>query len=244
MGATRDRYEAIDLSDNNLRNLGGFGVLPSLHRLLVCNNRISSLSPGLGRSLPALSSLVLTNNSLAQISDLAPLAELAPSLRRLSLVGNPVSRLPDTRLYLAHILPKLAVLDFAKVTKDERIAARQKFASTTHLGSDLDDANTFDPNAPLPGMEASSSSSSSASSSSSSSASAASGMTTDERAAIAKLLDSVSTIEEVNRIKILSKTPKGRASLLDGSFRTSSQTESEGTNDEGEDEAEDMEGLD
>ena len=48
-------------------------------------------------------------------------------LRRLSLLGNPVAAREDYRLYVAHVLPSVAVLDFRKVKQAERDAARKKF---------------------------------------------------------------------------------------------------------------------
>ena len=48
-------------------------------------------------------------------------------MKRLSLLGNPVSQREDYRLYVAHVLPSVAILDFRKVKQAERDAARKKF---------------------------------------------------------------------------------------------------------------------
>ena len=50
-----------------------------------------------------------------------------PKLSRLSLVGNPVTRAKDYRLYVIALLPKLKLLDFNKVKAAERLAAIQQF---------------------------------------------------------------------------------------------------------------------
>lgn len=40
MGATSDQFDAIDLSDNDIRKLDGFPLLNRLKCLLLNNNRI------------------------------------------------------------------------------------------------------------------------------------------------------------------------------------------------------------
>jgi U2 small nuclear ribonucleoprotein A' len=69
---------------------------------------------------------MLCNNRVASLSDLDPLSCLR-SLRTLSLLHNPVSRLADYRLYVIHLLPHLHSLDFAKVKPKEREAALMQF---------------------------------------------------------------------------------------------------------------------
>jgi U2 small nuclear ribonucleoprotein A' len=49
------------------------------------------------------------------------------NLTRLSLVGNAVTRLPDYRLYVIALLPRLRVLDFNKVKAQERLDALKRF---------------------------------------------------------------------------------------------------------------------
>ena len=104
-----------DLSDNEIQKLENFPLLKRLRTLFLHNNHISSVAPKLGESLPKLESLLLTNNRIETLVDLDPLAELASSLRFLSLVNNPVTKLSNYRLYVLHLLPHLKVLDFQKV---------------------------------------------------------------------------------------------------------------------------------
>ena len=40
LGATFDMYDAIDLSDNHIRKLDGFPMLPRLSTLYLNNNKI------------------------------------------------------------------------------------------------------------------------------------------------------------------------------------------------------------
>ena len=71
--------------------------------------------------------LQLSNNMVAELGDLKPLAQL-PKLARLSLVGNPVSKLPHYRLYVIHLLPQLRLLDFNKIKDQERKDAEAAFS--------------------------------------------------------------------------------------------------------------------
>jgi len=119
LGVTQDQFDTIDLSDNEIKKLDNFPLLRRLHTILLNNNRISRISPGLDECLPKLESLILTNNKLTLLADLEPLAELA-SIQYLSLLHNPVTQKQNYRLYVIHLLPKLRVLDFRKVKKKER----------------------------------------------------------------------------------------------------------------------------
>lgn len=123
LGVTQDQYETIDLSDNDLSQLENFPLLARLETLLVNNNRIIRISSKLGQYLPKLTNLILTNNKLTVLSDLDALADI-PTLMRVSLIGNAVTKLENYRLYLIHKLPKLKVLDFHKVKPKEREAAK------------------------------------------------------------------------------------------------------------------------
>ncbi|CAI5990634.1 unnamed protein product [Closterium sp. NIES-65] len=128
LGATEDLFDSIDLSDNEIVKLEGFPLLRRLSTLLLCNNRITRISPQLAHlpklqtlvlannpQLPKLQTLVLANNRLTNLADLDPLASLAHSLTSLSLLDNTVVKKPKYRLYAIHLLPKLRLLDFRKV---------------------------------------------------------------------------------------------------------------------------------
>ena len=116
----------IDLSDNDLMRLDNFPLLPRLHTLILNNNRISRIAPALSSCLPGLTHVILTNNAIASHHSLAPLHHL-PLLSHLSLRLCPVSRLPDYRLLVLHMLPRLRVLDWQKVKEKERKASKEQF---------------------------------------------------------------------------------------------------------------------
>mmetsp|Transcript_142 Transcript_142/g.481 ORF Transcript_142/g.481 Transcript_142/m.481 type:complete len:246 (+) Transcript_142:40-777(+) len=126
LAACQNQFDSIDLSDNEIRKLECMAVLPRLKMLLLAHNRISRLAERLSEAFPGLETLVLTDNSFAQLSELSPLAGL-PSLTSLSLVDNPVTKQQGYRHYVIARLPKLRVLDFKRVTTSERAAAAAAF---------------------------------------------------------------------------------------------------------------------
>ncbi|CAN8004073.1 unnamed protein product [Ixodes hexagonus] len=126
LGATLDQFDSIDLSDNDIRKLDGFPLLKRLKCLLLNNNRICRIGENLQENLPALETLVLTNNQIQNLGDLDPLATVK-SLTYLSLIKNPVTVKRHYRLYLIHRLPQLRVLDFRRIRLKERQEAQQLF---------------------------------------------------------------------------------------------------------------------
>jgi len=94
MGAARDN-DAIDLTDNDIAQLGNFPLQPRLRTLFLAQNRISNIQPNLSSSIPNLRTLVLTKNRIAELADLDPLAGFK-QLVYLSLMGNPVTSKEQT----------------------------------------------------------------------------------------------------------------------------------------------------
>ena len=92
--------------------------------ILANNNKISRV----GELPPSVDSVILTNNRLTSLGDLAALGEL-PALRTLSLLKNPVARQQHYREYLVHLCPKLRFLDFQLVKEAERKQAARFFKS-------------------------------------------------------------------------------------------------------------------
>jgi U2 small nuclear ribonucleoprotein A' len=106
--------------------LGNLPLLRRLRTLLLANNRVSSISPSLHLSAPGLNTLVLTNNSVAELGDLEPLQNLR-HLYFLSLLGNPVREKKWYREWLAWRIPSLRVLDFQRIrdkVRPPRLSAR------------------------------------------------------------------------------------------------------------------------
>lgn len=125
---TQDQHDAMDLTDNSITALGNLPLLKRLRTLLLANNRVSSISPSINLSVPNLTTLILTANSIAELGDLEPLKELK-YLKYLSLIGNPVREKKWYREWLAWRIPSLRVLDFQRI----RDKVRQK--SFSHISS-------------------------------------------------------------------------------------------------------------
>lgn len=126
LGVTRDQHDAIDFTDNSIITLGNLPLLRRLRTLLLASNRIQNISPSLHLSAPNLTTLVLTNNDIAELGDLEPLKEFK-HLTFLSLIGNPVREKKYYREWLAWRIPSLRVLDFQKIRDKERAAAKALF---------------------------------------------------------------------------------------------------------------------
>lgn len=123
----QDENEALDLSDNEIVSLSNFPLLLRLRTLFCGNNLVAHVAPGIGKALPGLEVLVLVNNDLSTLGDVAALGEL-PHLTHLALGGNPVTAAPHYRAFVVHTCPALESLDFSPVTRKERFLAGKFFA--------------------------------------------------------------------------------------------------------------------
>lgn len=128
LAITRDKYDTIDLSNNELRLLNNFPTLSNLKTLYCANNFIVKLDNDLVGRLPGLETLVLANNRLDDFESIANLS-LFPKLHTLSLVDNVVCKRPNYRLYVISRCPRLKFLDFNKVTVREREEAGKMFST-------------------------------------------------------------------------------------------------------------------
>lgn len=110
----KDQHDAIDFTDNSISVLANLPLMRRLRTLHLANNRIMSISPSLHLSCPGLTTLVLTNNNIAQLGDLEPLKELK-YLQFLSLMGNPVGEQKYYREWVIFRCKALRVLDFQRI---------------------------------------------------------------------------------------------------------------------------------
>ncbi|EUD64801.1 U2 small nuclear ribonucleoprotein A' [Plasmodium inui San Antonio 1] len=124
LGVTKDYFECIDLSDNEILKLNNIPYLQRLKTLILCNNKIARIDSDIFENIPNLNSLVLTNNKLEKLTDLNSLFK-AKKLTRLSLLENAVSKLENYREYLIYNLPSLRYLDFIKIKMKDREAAEE-----------------------------------------------------------------------------------------------------------------------
>jgi len=136
LAATQDQFDSLDLSDNEIRKLECMAVLPRVKLLMFNNNQLNRIADNLGRAFPKLEMLVLTNNRFATLKELEALASL-PTLIHLSLVDNPVTKVPNYRAFVIAMLPKLRVLDLEECLQLTELpdlhSTQQLFASLEWL---------------------------------------------------------------------------------------------------------------
>lgn len=126
----------LDISDNNIKDLGFLEHFTELTSLIADRNPINSVDT----NIPWLSKLELLYLNYCKIDDLYWVATLrynCPKLKYLSLMGNPVVpsfmtrrnmyQYLQYRLYVISAIPSLIHLDDKKVTEDERIQAKNMY---------------------------------------------------------------------------------------------------------------------
>ncbi len=99
-----------------------------LNAILMNNNYVSRVAANLGENLPELTSLILTNNRIQNLSEIDSIATLK-KLEILSLLENTVNTKTNYRVYTIYRIPTLKWLDFRKVTKTERDEVARYFKS-------------------------------------------------------------------------------------------------------------------
>lgn len=127
LAVTRDAYEVIDLTDNELVEVSNFPPLKNLTTLLLANNNIFRLvDEQLSRNLFNLSSISLVNNNISHFASVMGLMDMK-NLKSIVLLNNPICKLQYYRLFLIWAIPSLEVLDFKKVKEAERKEAIRLF---------------------------------------------------------------------------------------------------------------------
>uniref|UniRef100_A0A7S1ZH85 U2A'/phosphoprotein 32 family A C-terminal domain-containing protein n=1 Tax=Trieres chinensis TaxID=1514140 RepID=A0A7S1ZH85_TRICV len=140
LGATRDQFDAIDLSDNSIVRLENFPRLNRLESLYCSSNDVEGADGrNLGANLPQLRNLYLDRNRITSLGVLKELGENCKHLECLSLRGNPITSRQHYRLYAISSIPTLKILDYARVTKAERDRADRlsRSAAGAALESDV-----------------------------------------------------------------------------------------------------------
>ncbi|KAJ0425666.1 leucine-rich repeat-domain-containing protein [Aspergillus carlsbadensis] len=127
LGIAKDQ-DAIDFTDNDISSLSNFPFFPRLRTLLLARNRVRQIQPNLATSIPGLTTLVLTQNNVAELADLDPLRNLT-RLTHLTLLENPVTRKEYYRLWIIWRLPSVRFLDYQKVKDAERAKATELFGT-------------------------------------------------------------------------------------------------------------------
>lgn len=123
---TNDIYNVIDLTNNEIGELGSVPALANLETLLLARNNISRICELLACSVL---SLLLAHNNIGSLAELCKLRTWA-GLANLLLLGNPVTSVHQYRLFTIWMLPNLRVLDCEKVMAKERAQAVELFGET------------------------------------------------------------------------------------------------------------------
>ncbi|KJH51971.1 leucine Rich repeat-containing domain protein [Dictyocaulus viviparus] len=126
MGITRDQFDVIDLTDNDIKRLDNLPLLKRLHTLYLHNNRVHYIQPDIGEKLPNLKILALTNNNITELGDIDSLAN-CKKLEYVTFIGNPITHKTNYRAYIIYKLPSVRVIDFKRIRLAEREAARKLF---------------------------------------------------------------------------------------------------------------------
>ncbi|CAI4221753.1 unnamed protein product [Auanema sp. JU1783] len=126
MGVTRDQFDVIDLTDNDIKKLDNFPLLKRLTTLYLHNNRVQYIQPEIGKSIPNLKTLALTNNNLCELGDIDALAGCT-KLEYVTFIGNPIIHKQNYREYVIYKLPRVRVIDYKRVRLAERQAAKKLF---------------------------------------------------------------------------------------------------------------------
>lgn len=130
----QDQYDTIDFTDNEIRILDNFPKMKRLSSILMSNNYLFRIGATIGVNLPNITTVVLNNNRLTNLSEIDHLATLE-KLELLSLLDNPITEKLHYRLYCIHKIPTLKMLDFQKVKVQEREAAKALFSTVE--GADM-----------------------------------------------------------------------------------------------------------
>lgn len=112
----------LDLTNNELGELPNLYENSDIHTLLLARNQISYLEAG---NLPRnICHLVICNNNITSLEQLNGLIRSPRTLKSLQLRGNQVCHLDSYREYVLGLVPSLEILDFSRVTDQERKNAK------------------------------------------------------------------------------------------------------------------------
>ncbi|XP_036408025.1 dynein regulatory complex subunit 3 [Megalops cyprinoides] len=114
----------LDLSFNHIEVIEGLDALVKLEDLSLSDNSISLIENM--DTLVNLHVFSIGNNQLSQLDNVIYLRKFK-NLRSLNLSGNPVSKDPCYKEFIAAYLPDLAYLDFRRLDKETREKALAKY---------------------------------------------------------------------------------------------------------------------
>lgn len=126
LSITNDKYQVIDLSNNELIKLSDIPPnFKKLEDLLLSNNNILYIDEDTFPLNNQIRSITLYNNNIYKFQPI--FKDKFPKPETLILIGNPITELENYRLFILWLIPSLKVLDFKKVKQAERIQAEELF---------------------------------------------------------------------------------------------------------------------
>ena len=131
IAALEDQFDVMDFSDNEIHKLDNFPKLHRLHTIIAHQNYISRIGL-IGEQLPSLKAVILTSNRISHFSELKNLSS-AKTLEYVSFLENPITARQYYRAYMISKFPCLKLLDFRKVTVNERQQVKEMFSSESGL---------------------------------------------------------------------------------------------------------------
>ncbi|CAK9439925.1 uncharacterized protein LODBEIA_P40250 [Lodderomyces beijingensis] len=134
IAAASTKYQVLDLSGNELVTLARLppDSVAQLEVLLLANNNITYVEEEF-RNPGSLRSISLMNNNIHRFQP--SFIRSFEKIESLVLVGNPITKLRDYRLFMIWLAPSLRALDLQKVSRSERQAASRKFGEERVLAS-------------------------------------------------------------------------------------------------------------
>lgn len=113
----------LDLTNNELTSLPDLRSRSDIHTILLSRNQINVLD---GRVLPRRTrNLVVADNNISTFEQLNGLKGAPDTLENLVLRGNQVCHSEGYREHVIRTVPSLKVLDFERVTKQERQRSKE-----------------------------------------------------------------------------------------------------------------------
>lgn len=128
LAITQNKYQVIDLSNNDLISLGNIPKrFNNLQCLLLSNNNISYIDDESFSLDNHITSITLFNNNIYKFQK--SFKDKFPKLETLILLGNPITEMENYRYFIIWLIPSLKVLDFKKVKQAERKTSEDMFGT-------------------------------------------------------------------------------------------------------------------